>query len=146
MDSRLAGMLESTYFRALETSIQGAGLPYGYAITVWTTGAALNGQRGMPSVASIFLFAAGAAAGYGGLRLLLTRNMGGEAERPLTRSPHPIRAGALHVAAIGLAILSSALIARIGSDVAWILAPFAATLLYLVVSSVEVALVEMQYD
>ncbi len=135
-------MLESAYFRALETAIQGAGLPYGYAITVWATGSALAGERGMASVAKIFLFAVGAATAYGGLRLLLTQNRGGEAERPLTRSPNPIRAGVVHVSAIGLAILSSVLIARIGSDAAWVLAPFAATLLYLGVSSVEVALVE----
>jgi len=128
--------------RALETSVQGAGLPYGYAITVWATGAALVGERGMPSVGNIFLFAVGATAAYGGLRLLLTRNMGGEAETPLTRSPNPIRAGALHMAAIGLAIGSSTLIARIDSGAAWTLAPYAATLLYLGVSSVEVALVE----
>lgn len=135
-------MLGSAYLRALETSIQGAGLPYGYAITVWATGSLLAGERGMPSVASTFLFAAGAAAAYGGLRLLLTWNMGGEAERPLARSPDPIRAGVLHVAAIGLAILASTLVARIGSDAAWTLAPLAATLLYLGVSSIEVALVE----
>jgi len=135
-------MLKSAYMRALETAVQGAGLPYGYAITVWATGSALVGERGMPSVASIFLFAAGAAAAYGGLRLLLTWNMGGEAERPLTRSPKPIRAGVLHLAAIGLAIASATLIARIDSAAAWTLAPFAATLLYLGISSVEVALVE----
>jgi len=27
-------MLKSAYMRALETAVQGAGLPYGYAITV----------------------------------------------------------------------------------------------------------------
>ncbi len=135
-------MLKSAYVRALETAVQGAGLPYGYAITIWGAGSALVGERGMPSPASIFLFAAGAAAAYGGLRLLLTWNMGGEAERPLTRSPNPIRAGALHLVAIGLAIASATLVARIDSGAAWPLAPYAATLLYLAVSSVEVALVE----
>ncbi len=135
-------MLGSAYLRALETAIQGAGLPYGYAITVWATGSTLTGELGMPSIASIFLFAAGAGAAYGGLRLFLTWNMGGEAERPLTRSPYTIRAGVLHLSAIGLAIASSALIAQIASGAAWALAPFAATLLYLGVSSVEVALVE----
>jgi len=135
-------MRTSAYLRALETAIHGAGLPYGYAITVWATGSALAGERGMPSPASLFMFAAGATAAYGGLRLLLTWNLGGEAERPLTRSPNPIRAGVLHLAAIGLAIMASTLIALIGSDAAWALAPFAATLIYLGVSSVEVALVE----
>ena len=133
---------KSAYIRALETAIQGAGLPYGYAITVWATGSALVGERGMPRVTNIFLFAAGAAAAYGGLRLLLTWRMGGEAETPLTRSPNPIRAGVVHLAAIGLAITSAVFIARIEGGAPWTLAPFAATLLYLTVSSVEVALVE----
>lgn len=135
-------MLGSAYMRALETAIQGAGLPYGYAITTWATGSALVGERGMPSTASIFLFIAGAVVAYGGLRMLLTWSMRGEAEIPLTRSPNPIRAGVLHLVAIGLAITSSMVIARIGSDAAWSLAPFAATLVYLGVSSIEVALVE----
>lgn len=136
----------SAYIRALETSIQGAGLPYGYALTIWSTGSALVGARGTPSVANILLFTVGAGVAYGGLRLALAWNMGGEAERPLTHSPHPIRAGVLHLAAIGLAITAAILSARIGSDAAWMLAPFVATLLYLGVSSVEVALVERGRD
>jgi len=135
-------MLSSAYLRALETAIQGAGLPYGYAITLWATGSTLVGERAMPSTVDLFMFATGAVAAYGGLRMLLTWKMRGEAEAPLTRSPNPIRAGALHLVAIGLAITSSTLIARIGSDAAWTLAPCAATLLYLGVSSIEVALVD----
>jgi len=132
---------ESSYLQAIRTGLHGAGLPYGYAITVWSTGSALAGQHGMPSLIDIYLFTAGAVAAYGGLTLL-TWKTEGEADRPLTRSPRPVRAGVVHVAAIALAVTSAALIARIPGDVAWMLAPFVATLLYLGVSSVEVALVE----
>lgn len=132
---------ESAYLRSLETALHGAGLPYGYAITVWATGAQLIAARGTPSVGSIFLFAAGAAAAYGGLRWL-TSNAEGEAESQLTRSPHLLRAGVVHVAAIGLAVGSAALVAQIPGFVAWPLASFAATLCYLGVSSVEIALLE----
>lgn len=45
---------------------------------------------------------------------------------------------------MGLAIGSAALIARIASAVAWPLAAFAVTLLYLGVSSVETALLERE--
>jgi len=48
--------------RALETALHCAGLPYGYAITVWSTGAVLIDAHGPPSVGRVFLFAAGAAA------------------------------------------------------------------------------------
>ncbi|MDQ6751667.1 MAG: hypothetical protein M3Z33_13080 [Actinomycetota bacterium] len=134
-------MRESSYLQAIRTALHGAGLPYGYAITVWSTGSALTGEHGMPSLLDIYLFTAGAVAAYGSLTFV-TWKTEGEAERPLTRSPRPVRAGVLHVAAIALAVTSAALIAHIPGDVAWILAPLVATLLYLGVSSVEVALVE----
>jgi len=132
---------ESAYLRALETALHGAGLPYGYSISVWATGATLVSARGAPKVWSIFLFAAGAAAAYGMLRFL-TRRAEGEAQSQLTRSPHLARAGAIHVTAIALSLAAAALIARIAGDVAWALAPFAQTLLYLGVSCVEMALLE----
>lgn len=134
-------MRESAYFRALQTALHGAGVPYGYAVTVWATGAALVGQHALPQEIEIFLFAAGATGAYGGLRLL-TWETGGEADTPLPRSPNLLRAGIVHVVSIGAAIAAALLIAEIGSRVAWVLAPLAATLLYLGISSVEVATVE----
>lgn len=134
-------MLDSPYLRALKTAVHGAALPYGYAVTVWSTGAAVSGRHSMPSVANIFMFAAGATIAYGMLRLL-TWNTDDEADKPLARSPHVLRAGMLHLAAIGLAVTAAVLVARVHGDAAWILAPFAATLAYLGGSSVEVALVE----
>ncbi len=132
---------ESAYLKALQTALHGAGLPYGYAVTVWSTGAALAREHGMPSVIEIFLFAAGATAAYGGL-VLLTGETAGEAEKPLARSPHLVRAGLVHLTAIGAAITTALLVAEIQGSVAWLLATFAATLVYLAVSSVEVATVE----
>ncbi len=132
---------ESAYFRALQTALHGAGLPYGYAVTVWATGSALVGEHGVPTKAQVFLFAGGATMAYGGLRLL-TSETGGEAKKPLSRSPHLVRAGLVHLAAIGAAITAAMLIAQIPSSAAWVLATFVATVLYLGVSSVEVATVE----
>ncbi|MDQ4131109.1 MAG: hypothetical protein M3133_08995 [Actinomycetota bacterium] len=137
-------MRESAYLRALETALHGAGLPYGYSVTVWASGAALIGARGMPKVWSVFLFAAGAAAAYGLLRFL-TRRAEGEAQSQLTRSPHLARAGVIHVAAIGASVGAAALIAQIPGGAAWALASFAQTLLYLGISPVEMALLERGY-
>ncbi len=134
---------ESAYFRALQTALHGAALPYGYAVTVWSAGSALAGEHGVPTEAEIFLFAVGASSAYGGLTLL-TGESGGEAEKPLSRSPHLVRAGLVHLAAIGAAITAALLIAQIPSSAAWLLATLAATLLYLGVSSVEVAAVERE--
>jgi hypothetical protein len=134
-------MRESAYFKALQTALHGAGVPYGYAVTVWGTGAALVGEHDLPQDVDIYLFVAGATAAYGGLRLL-TWETGGEAETPLPRSPNLFRAGLVHLVSIGAAITAALLIAQVGSRAAWILAPLAATVLYLGVSSVEVAAVE----
>jgi len=132
---------ESPYFRALQTTLHGAGLPYGYAITVWSAGAALAGPHGEPTEVEIFLFAVGATLAYSGLKLL-TWETEGEAEKPLTASPHPLRAGAVHLAAIGAAITAALLIAQIPGSGAWLFASLAVTVVYLGVSSVEVATVE----
>jgi hypothetical protein len=132
---------DSAYVRALQTALYGAGLPYGYAITVWSTGSALAGEHGPPASAEIFLFAVGATTAYGGL-MLLTGESGGEAKKPLSRSPHLVRAGVVHLVAIGAAITAALLVAQIQSSGAWFLASLVATLLYLALSSMEVAVVE----
>ena len=133
---------ESACFRALQTTLHGAGVPYGYAITVWSTGAALAGSHGGgPTNVEIALFALGATSAYSGLKLV-TWETEGEAEKALTASPNPLRAGVVHLAAIGAAIAAALLIAQIPGSVAWLLAALAATVVYLGVSSVEVATVE----
>ena len=132
---------ESAYFKALQTSLHGAALPYGYAITVWSSGTALIGEHGSPTSAEIFLFVAGATSAYGGL-MLVTGENAGEAKKPLSRSPHPARAGLLHLAAIGAAVTGALLSAQIPGSAAWLLTTLVATLIYLGVSSVEVATVE----
>lgn len=134
-------MRDSPLLRAIETSVQGAGLPYGYAITVWATGSVLVGEHGKASILATFLFAAGAVAAYGTLKVL-TWNTRKEAEKPLAKSPHPVRAGLMHVCAIGLAISAALAAAQVPGEPAWLLAPFSSTLVYLSGSSVEVALVE----
>ncbi len=75
---------------------------------------------------------------------VLTKQAEGDAQNLLTRSPHLVRAGLIHLAAIALAIASAALIGQIPSGATWSLASFAATLLYFGVSSVEMALLERE--
>lgn len=138
-------MRDTPVLRAIETSVHGAGLPYGYAITVWSTGAVLIDEHGPASPPLVFLFAGGAAAAYGVLKVL-TWNTQQEADTPLTKSPRPVRAGLIHVCAIGLAIAAAMVVADVSGDVPWFAAPFVATFLYLSGSSIEVALVEEEGD
>lgn len=128
------------YLRGVDAALRGAALPYGYTLTVWATGTALMRSHGLPSVDELFLFAAGAAAAYGALKIV--SNRAGGAQRDIAGSPHVFRAGIIHVGGIGLGIGAAALVARIGSGIAWPLATFASTSVYLGVTSVEIALVD----
>ena len=46
----------------LATVLRGAAVPYGYTVTVWTSGMMLTRERGLPSVGEVFLFMFGAVA------------------------------------------------------------------------------------
>ena len=136
--------MKGHYLSGLESALLGAGLPYGYAITIWSSGALLTGARGSPAVWMVFLFAAGAAAAYGLLRWTVRQVEPAQAQ--LAASPHLLRAGMIHVAAIGAAAGAVALIGHIPSPVAWPLGGFAATLIYLGGVSVETALREAERE
>ena len=57
-------MSDNRYLSALATVLRGSALPYGYTITVWTSGMMLTHERGLPSVVEVFLFMVGAFAGF----------------------------------------------------------------------------------
>ncbi len=95
--------------------------------------------RGNPSVGEIFLFAVGALAGFSLLGLRA---------RPALRSSEPIDgpgerivAGVLHWFSVGAAVGSVALLAQIPGWVAWLLGSLAATTLFLLCSSLQLAFV-----
>jgi hypothetical protein len=122
---------------ALTTVLRGSAVPYGYALTVWATHGVLTNQQGNPDVQDLVLFILGAVAAFGLL--------GTVAERLSSRPLRPargdlIRAGAIHVVAIGVAFAAAALIALIPGAIAWALGSFAATALYLSIASVEIIL------
>jgi len=103
-------------------------------------GGALTRSHGTPGVGRLFRFALGAALAYGPLKVASHRE--GAAQRDIAGSPHVFRAGAIHVTGIGLGIGAAVLVARIGSGIAWPLAMFASTAVYLSVTSLEIALVK----
>jgi hypothetical protein len=132
------------YLVGLGSALHGAGLPYGFTITVFSSGQGLVHFHGPPAVGLLFLFATGAAAAYGMLKLL-SRRAAAPVGLQLGASPHPVRAGVIHVAAINLAI-GSAMIAGLllPAAAAWPLAALFATLIYLSVVGLEMALIERE--
>ncbi len=132
----------SPYLVGLASALHGAGLPYGFTITVFASGQGLVHFHGPPDVALLFLFAAGAAAAYGLLKLVSRRAVA-PLGRPLGASPRPLRAGFIHVIAINLAIGSAMLAGDLLPAVAaWPLAALFATLIYLSLIGVEMTLME----
>ena len=136
-------MRSAAYGLALESALRGVGLPYGYTATVWGSGAALTSSLGLPNFAKALLFAGGAVSGYGLLRFATRHAPAGEAAQ-FARSPHVVRAGVFHAAAIALGIGAAALAGLLDSAVAWALGTFGATLVYLGVVSIEMALTESE--
>ena len=51
------------YRSALRATIAASAAPYGYTLTVWTSGAVLSHARGIPSAAEALLFLGGAPRG-----------------------------------------------------------------------------------
>jgi hypothetical protein len=87
----------------------------------------------------VFAFLAGALTGFVVMALLaqgaLTR------VDSLERAPDRVLAGALHWLAAGAAVAASALIAQIHGWEAWPLGSFAATCIYILGASIQLALI-----
>jgi hypothetical protein len=121
----------------MRTIVSASAAPYGYTITVWSSGAVLIHAHGTPTVGDVFLFLAGALLGFGFVGLL--------AQGPLStagaidRRHDRVLAGMLDWAAVGAAVGSVALLAQIHSGVAWPLGAFSATVIFLVVSAIQLA-------
>jgi hypothetical protein len=126
------------YRPALRTTVAASAAPYGYTLTIWTSGAVLSHTRGIPSAGDALLFLVGAVGAYaliGGLAF------GGFSEH---LPPEPARSviwGGLHFLSVGLAIGAASLVARfVPDEAAWPLGGFAVTGIYLLVSASQLAL------
>jgi hypothetical protein len=124
---------------ALGTIVSASAAPYGYTVSLWSSGALLIHYRGNPTVGDVFLFAAGALAGFAllGLRVRPVLQASGPIEGPGER----VITGALHWFSVGAAVGAVALIAEIPSWVAWPLGSLTATTLFLLCSSLQLAFV-----
>lgn len=114
-----------------------SGAPYGYTLTVWTSGALLIHARGLPDIVQVLLFMFGAVAGYALVGFVAFR---GPDPRREEDPPPPSLWGNLHFASIGLAICGSYLASHGLHDIfAWPATGLAATAIYLLVLGAELA-------
>jgi hypothetical protein len=96
-------------------------------------------DHGTPNAYDVFAFAAGALAGFGLLGLLAHGAL--RRSDQLDNGPDRVLTGMFHWFAVGGAIGAAALLAEIHGRVAWPLAAFAATAVYLLGASVQLAFV-----
>jgi hypothetical protein len=122
---------------ALLSVLRGSAVPYGYTLTVLASHSIVANQQGGPNVVEIIAFVIGAMLGFATLAAIAERRGLGRASTAPSRREY-IHAGMIHVFAIGAALVSAILIALIPGLLAWALAAFAATVLYLTITSLEI--------
>lgn len=120
----------------LATALTATALPYGYSLAVWSSGELVSHAHRPPNTVDVILFVAGAAAGFGLLRLSV-----GDIEEQAAGigRGHVIRAGTIHVVGIMGATGAAAAIAQVSVPAAWALVSFCSTIVYLGVVAVEQA-------
>ena len=124
---------------ALGTTVAATAAPYGYTISIWSSGAVLMRVHGIPPTAAVLAFVGGAVLAFGLLRSLARGALAGAeiVGHPGDRA----HAGAMNWIAAGAATGAAALIAELDAVVAWPLASFAATMIYVLCASAQLAFV-----
>lgn len=132
-------MNEASPGPALGTVLRGSAVPYGYTLTVLAAHSIISHRHGAPDVWDIALFVIGAMLGFATLGVIAQRRP----QRALKAGQvDMIHAGMFHVFAIGAAFGASTLIGLIDGRIAWALGAFAATVLYLAITSIEITVAQ----
>jgi hypothetical protein len=125
--------------RGLHASVSGNAQAFRFSITITVTYGAISSAQGSPTLPELFGFALAAVAAFSMLNLAIAaalRNAeeGGEPDRVV------LVATATDVLAVGAALAAAVGIrAAFPGWGAWLLAPFCAALVYVLVQSVELA-------
>lgn len=126
------------YRRGVRAAVASSAGPYGYTLTIWTSGAILLDARGVPSTLDAFLFVLGALCGFGTAGLLAYGDPGASIA-PRRRAFSLWKS--FHLPAVGVSAGVAAIAAHLlASPAAWPVAGFAATLLDLLGVGLELSL------
>lgn len=129
------------YRAHLQTAVAASAAPYGYTLTIWTSGAVVTHARGVPSALDALLFLAGAVLGFA---VVGAAAHGSPAQVLRTPSDAGVRLwGGFHLPSVGLAIGGAAVIAAtVNGALAWPLVGFVATCIYLIVIAAQFVIAE----
>jgi len=126
--------------RSLAAVASGSAVPYGYTVTLWSSGAVLSHAHGPPDLMRVALFLVSAILGYnlfGGVARRLGATAAGEAEGEVK-----ILAGMLNWLAVAGAVAAAWLCSQLPSATAWATGPGAATVVYLTLAAVQLTRAE----
>ncbi|HEY1237288.1 MAG TPA: hypothetical protein VGE91_03070 [Solirubrobacterales bacterium] len=129
------------YRSHLQSAVATSAAPYGYTLTIWTSGAVTTHSRGIPTAWEALLFLAGAVVGFAVTAALA---YGSPSEILAPREHGSVRLwGGFHVASVGLAIATAALVtALVKGPIDWLIVGFTATLVYLLVIAAQFTLAD----
>jgi hypothetical protein len=120
-----------SYRQHLRGVVAASAAPYGYTLTVWTSGAiATHAQAALPAPLQTLLLLVGAALGFGAVGTLAFAGI----NRPL--APGPVRQarvwGGMHLPSVGSSIGAVTALTRwVHGQLMWVLVGFVATAIYL---------------
>jgi hypothetical protein len=132
-------MIGHKYREALKETVVASAFPYGYTLTIWTSGAVLSHERGLPTSVDAVLFMAGALVGFA---LVGTIAFCGFHSGHVRRLQIFSLWEAFHLLSIGLSIgLATTVAHLLHSKAAWPLDGFLATIVYLTMTALQIAIV-----
>jgi len=123
--------------------VAASAAPYGYTLTIWTSGAVATHARGIPTALEAVLFLAGAVSGF----FLVGTIAHGGVGRILRVAGEPtVRLwGGFHLPSVGLAIAASTLVvALVHGVLVWPLVGLLVTCIYLLVIAAQFTIADSQ--
>jgi hypothetical protein len=126
-----------SYRQQLRRVVAASAAPYGYTLTVWTSGAvATHAQGTLPTSLQAVLLLSGAALGFGAVGTFAFGGLG----RVMTADPgaHVRVWGGMHLLSVGSSIgVVTGLTHLVHGAVMWVLVGFSATVIYLSLVGVQ---------
>ncbi len=130
------------YRYGLRKAVGTSAGPYGYTLTIWTSGAVLIHARGIPTTGEALLFMLGNVAAFAAVGALAFRPT---SVSHAAGSSHPVLWGSFHFVPVTLSIGAASLVAHlVEHGAAWPIAGVAATAIYLSFVAAQITFFEQQ--
>lgn len=133
--------LSNRYRTHLQTAVSNSAAPYGYTLTIWTSGAIITHAQGIPTGLEAVLFLGGAVAGFAAVGTVAHGSASGFLQP--AESSRVRLWGGFHLPSVGLAIAGAAVVAElVDGTLAWPLVGFVITAIYLSVVAAQFTIAE----